>query len=196
MKDWKGNKKSVFATLGASNHTKEERQKEDYYATDPIVAEWLCKLETFNKDIWECACGEKHLAKVFEEKGYNVRSSDIIQRCEGVEEYDFLSLDNVEWNGDIITNPPYAIAEDFVYKALQIIPTGNKVAMFLRLQFLESKNRKALFKNFPPKVYVASSRISCAKNGDFEKYSSGAVSYAWFVWEKGYKGDIILKHFN
>lgn len=196
MKDWKGNKKSVFATLGASNHTKEERQKEDYYATDPIAAEWLCKLETFNKDIWECACGEKHLAKVFEEKGYNVRSSDIIQRCEGVEEYDFLSLDNVEWNGDIITNPPYAIAEDFVYKALQIIPTGNKVAMFLRLQFLESKNRKALFKNFPPKVYVTSSRISCAKNGDFEKYSSGAVSYAWFVWEKGYKGDIILKHFN
>lgn len=41
----------------------------------------------------ECrkSCGGR-LAKVFEEKGYNVRSSDIIQRCEGVEEYDFFLL--------------------------------------------------------------------------------------------------------
>lgn len=33
-KDWTGNKKSTFVTLGASNHTDKERQKEDYYATD------------------------------------------------------------------------------------------------------------------------------------------------------------------
>lgn len=34
-KDWKGNKNSIYKTLGASNHTKEDRQEEDYYATDP-----------------------------------------------------------------------------------------------------------------------------------------------------------------
>jgi len=24
----------------------------------------------------------------------------------------------------------------------------------------------------------------------------GAIAYAWFVWEKGYKGDTVLKWFN
>lgn len=40
-KDWTGNKKTVFTTLGASNHTDKERQCEDYYATDPIAVDVL-----------------------------------------------------------------------------------------------------------------------------------------------------------
>lgn len=194
------NKESIYKMLGASNHTEEERQKEDYYATDPIAVELLLDLETFNKDIWECACGEKHMSNVLEKRGFNVRSSDIIKRCDDIEEYDFLKKENIEWNGDIITNPPYKYAEEFIYKALQIIPTGNKVAMFLRLQFLEGKKRKQLFTNFPPsKVLISSSRIICAKNADFEKMKQGggsAVAFAWFIWEKGFQGDPIIKWFN
>lgn len=198
-KDWKGNSKSTYITLGASNHTDKERQREDYYATDPIAAEILLEVETFNKNVWECACGEKHLSKVFEDKGYNVRSSDIVDRC-GNEVFDFLSIENQEWDGDIVTNPPYKYAVDFIYKALQIIPTGNKIAMFLKVQFLEGKERKILFRAFPPKViYVSSSRILCAKNAEFERMRDGggsAVAYAWYVWEKGYKGDTIIKWIN
>lgn len=194
------NKESIYKMIGASNHTEEERQKEDYYATDPIAVELLLDLETFNKDVWECACGEKHMSNVLEKRGFNVRSSDIIKRCDDIEEYDFLNNENIEWKGDIITNPPYKYAEEFVYKALQIIPTGNKVAMFLRLQFLEGKKRKQLFTNFPPtKVLISSSRILCAKNGDFEKMKQGggsAVAYTWIIWEKGYQGDPIIKWFN
>ena len=36
----------------------------------------------------------------------------------------------------------------------------------------------------------------CAKNGDFSQYTGKAMSFAWFIWEKGYKGDTILKWFN
>lgn len=198
-KDWIGNSKSIFTTLGASNHTDKQRQNEDYYATDPIAAELLLDVENFEGDIWECACGEKHLAKVFEEHGYNVRSSDLIDRC-GNEVFDFLSMENQEWNGDIITNPPYKYAKEFVEKALQIIPEGKKVAMFLKVQFLEGKERKKLFLNYPPKyIYVSSSRILCAKNAEFERMKQGggsAVAYAWYVWEKGYKGNTILKWIN
>jgi hypothetical protein len=60
MKDWVGNQNSIFKTLGASNHTDKQRQNEDYYATDPIAAELLLKVEKFSPRIWECACGEKH----------------------------------------------------------------------------------------------------------------------------------------
>lgn len=200
-KDWTGNANSIWKTLGASNHTDKERQNEDYYATDPIAAEWLLKIEDIPKDkpIWECAAGEKHLSKVFEEHGYKVRSSDLIVRTEDVEQLDFLAS-NETWNGTIITNPPYNQAVNFIQKAMESITEGNKVIMFLKVQFLEGKSRKKLFEKYPPKtVWVSSSRITCAKNGDFEymKANGGsAVAYAFYVWQKGYKGETILKWFN
>ena len=41
MKDWKGNKNSVFKTLGASNHTDKERESLDFYATDSVAIDKL-----------------------------------------------------------------------------------------------------------------------------------------------------------
>lgn len=199
-KDWIRNKKSVFVTLGASNHTDKERQSEDYYATDTIAAKLLLEVEPFEGKIWECACGEKHLSRVFEDAKYEVRSSDIVDRC-GNEMFDFLGIENCEpWEGNIVTNPPYKYATEFIYKALSIIPDGYKVAMFLKVQFMEGKGRKSLFTEFPPKViYVSSSRILCAKNAEFEQMmrdGRSAVAYAWYVWEKGYKGDTIVRWIN
>lgn len=82
--------------------------------------------------------------------------------------------------------------------ALDISSDGCKVAMFLKIQFLEGKARRKLFKKYPPKtVYVSSSRLRCAMNGDFEKYAkSTAVCYAWYVWVKGYTGDTVIKWIN
>ena len=188
---------SIFRRLGATNHSEGKREENDYYATDPKAATLLMEVENFNKKIWECACGEKHLANEFEKNGYNVRCSDLIDRC-GNEVLDFLSVENKEWNGDIITNPPYKYAEEFIEKSLQIIPKGNKVAMFLKLTFLEGKRRKKMFTENPPKtLYVSSSRINCYKNGDIQGCTkNSAIAYGWFVWEKGYKGDTIIKWIN
>lgn len=191
-----GNLNKVFTTLGASNHALEDRQSEDYYATDPKAAVMLMELERFNNNIWECASGENHLAKPLQDAGYNVRTSDIIKRTPTTEIIDFLQC-NESWNGDIITNPPYKYAQQFVEKSMELVGNGNKVAMFLKLQFLEGKKRKSLFKKYPPKiVYVSSSRINCAKNGNFDQCESSAVAYAWFIWEKGYTGDTVIKWFN
>ena len=198
-KDWTGNSNSIYKTLGASNHTEEERQSEDYYATTPIAAELLLGLETFSPNVWECACGQGHLSNVFTTAGYVTKSSDLVDRGFGEIGLDFLSNEVTEWDGDIITNPPYKYAQEFVEKAISVIPAGNKVAMFLKLQFMESKKRKNLFINYPPKtIYVSSSRLMCAKNGDFETMaaSGSAVAYAWYVWEKGYVGDPAIKWFN
>ena len=196
MKDWTGNSNSIFKTLGATSHAKGEREKHDFYATDPKAIEWLLKLETFN-NVWECACGQGHLSNVLIKQGIHKKSTDLIDRGFGESGIDFLGIEVQEWNGDIITNPPYKYAKDFVLKALQIIPKGNKIAMFLRMQFLESKDRKQLFVDFPPKkILITSSRISCAINGDFENNKGGAVAYCWFIWEKGFKGETTLKWFN
>lgn len=65
MKDWIGNYHSVVGCLGAHNETEEEREENDFYATDPIAADWLMKIQALNHNIWECACGKGHLAKEF-----------------------------------------------------------------------------------------------------------------------------------
>lgn len=196
-KDWTGNAASMFKTLGASNHATHDRQAEDYYATEPKATEWLCKLESFKGPILEPSCGEGHIAKILMAHGYEVECRDLVDRGFGTSGKDFLAIDNTTWQGDIITNPPYKFALEFVRKALAIIPDGHKVAMFLKIQFLEGKARRKLFDSTPPKtVWVSSSRLKCAMNGDFLAVGSSASCYAWFIFEKGYQGDTVVKWFN
>ena len=198
--DWTGNKNSVFKTLAATNHSEEDRASGDFYATEPEAVRLLlteCQKPKSN-NIWECACGDGQMSKVLMEYGYNVKSTDLYNRGYGESGVNFLSDTITKWDGDIITNPPYKYALKFVEKALDIIPEGNNVIMFLKLQFVESKSRKKLFLSNPPRtIYISSSRLYCAKNGDFSKRSEGsAVAYAWYVWEKGFNGITELKWFN
>ena len=200
-KDWTGNKNSIFKTLGASNHTDKERENDDYYATDPIAIDVLINDGgvTFDKSIWECSCGEGHLSERLKEFGYEVYSTDLVDRGYGEGGIDFLKCDK-KWNGDILTNPPYKYAKEFIEHAMELIPNGCRVFMFLKIQFLEGKSRKELFKKYPPKcVYVSSSRILCAKNAKFDEMRAGggsAVAYAWYEFEKGYSGKSELKWIN
>lgn len=190
---------SIFVCMGASNHTDETREINDYYATQPFAVNLLLQEETFNQKIWEPACGGGHISNVLLEKNYDVLSSDKFDRGYDCKKLDFLTESQPNsWEGDIITNPPYKLALEFTQKALDVVKEGNKVAMFLKLTFLEGKKRKEFFQENPPKVvYVSSSRLSCAKGGDFEKYKDlNAIAYCWYVWEKGYKGDTIIKWIN
>lgn len=194
MADWVGNQKSLYVCNGASNHSDKDRQSEDYYATDPEAVKELLKRETFSNEVWECAVGGGHIAQVLVDNGYSVQSSDIIDR--GYPETKI--VDFLEWNktnkDDIVTNPPYKYAKEFVNHALDISDDGVKVGMFLKLTFLEGQARKDLFAKYPPKtVYVFSKRVKCAKDGDFDSITSAAVAYAWFVWEKGFSGDTQIK---
>ena len=187
---------SVFRTLGASNHFLGERQSEDYYATDPLAGELLLEILPELNNIWECACGEGHLAKVFNSAGKLAKATDLIDRGYGDVE-NFLLCSESYRNGDIVTNPPYIYAQQFVEHALCLVDTGRYVCMFLKVLFLEGKARKKLFSQYPPKtVYISSSRINCAKNGDFKSYTSSAIAYAWFVWLKGFQGKTVIEWIN
>ena len=194
MKDWNGNYNSVIKTLGAHNGILESREENDYYATDPKAIDKLLTVEQPSSSIWECACGEGHLSKALQNKGYTVYSSDLVNRHYGVVGTDFLKFDEspIREQFDILTNPPYKFAKEFVLKALELVEDGQKVFMFLKLTFLEGKTRfKELFSKYPPKrIHVFSERTICAKNGEFEKMQKvgSAIAYAWFVWQKGWTG--------
>jgi hypothetical protein len=191
-KDWTGNKKTTFVSMGASNHSEKEREVNDFYATSPTCATDLLNVLPELDNIWECACGQGHLARVFDEAGKLGKASDLIDRGYG-EVQDFL-LFSGRWDGDIITNPPYKYAEAFWIKALEIIPEGRYYCAFLKLTFLEGKARNKIYKKFPPKyVYVYSSRQICAMNGDFHKYKATAIAYSWYVWQKGFNGEPTIR---
>jgi hypothetical protein len=196
-KDWTGNSVAYAKTLGASSHASYEREKNDYYATEPKAVKLFLEVEKFEGKIWECACGEGSLSEEMKRLGYDVYSSDLVDRGYG-EVKDFLSIkNNQQTDMNIITNPPYKYANDFIVKALSIMQHGKKLSLFLPIRYLEGKARKKIFKENPPKIiYVSSSRLICAINGEFHKQKGSAVSYAWFVWEKGYQGSTTIDWFN
>lgn len=186
--------KDTMKVMGASNHSDEERSKLDYYGTDPRSTRALLQVEDFLDFVWEPCAGRHMIVDVLRNAGYDVMATDIADYGFGDEKLDFLKYEPDHMlHCDIVTNPPYGLSTEFAAKALEVIAPGRKVAMFLRTLFLEgSKRYEALFKENPPKtVYVFTNRQVCDKDDDFTKGS--AVSYAWFVWEKGWKGDPSIK---
>lgn len=162
------------------------REPMDNYPTPDIAVIALLERETFKGIVWEPACGSGNIARHFPGCYASDIRDDNIYGEAGV---DFLSeyrrVDNV------ITNPPYRFAQQFVEHGLKC--AKRKVAMLCKLAFLEGKARYSLFRSNPIKtVYVFSKRLPLTKEGDNRKQSS-MIPFAWFVWEVGYKGTTTIE---
>lgn len=75
---------NMFVTLGASNHSDEIREQNDYYATDPKAVRLLLEREQFSPTVWECACGQGHLSAELARGG--VRGSQLRYNKQGLQE--------------------------------------------------------------------------------------------------------------
>ena len=192
-----GNMRTHLSILGAGNIALQERAEDDFYATPSFCAEMLMENEIFAPTIWECACGMGHLSEAFSRGGYDVISTDLVDRGYGTSGVDFLETTRLPKEDiSIVTNPPYSLAKEFVLHSLELLHEGQKCAFFLKIQFLEGQSRWELFRDNPPKtVYVSIRRISCLRNGEGDKMAS-AICYCWFVWEKGFKGEPTIRWFN
>ena len=128
MKDWKGNKNSLRAAIAVkSKKSTNERQEDDFYATDPEALQklldscsrWL--FDEFDKikpsvgkiqdkihlvmPIWECACGNGNLAEVLLNNGFIVWATDLKDRGYGQNRnIDFLGVTKTGWMYFIISN--------------------------------------------------------------------------------------------
>ena len=179
------------------------RDLNDFYATDPeSVAIFLNRLHEdgirLHQNIWENACGNGVICKVLQKFGYYTFASDIVNRGYPSEKsavlMDFTKQVSFRWKGDIVTNPPYKNAMQFLENSLKAVDSGRYVVLYLRLQFLESKGRLSFFKKYPPKfVYIHSERQSTYKGGIVTKTKPNAVCFAWFVWQKGSVSEPILR---
>lgn len=161
----------------------------EFYPTPTWATEALLAYEHFVGSIHEPACGDGAIAKVLIQKtGIPVYASDLYDRGYGQTGVDF--LENNDHFDNVITNPPYALAGEFVIHALE--RTSGKVAMFLRLAFLEGVERyEKIFSEMPPgRVYVFPNRVTLYPativDGETvfpEKKGGGTTPYAWFIWD-------------
>ena len=171
------------------------RQPNNFYATHPSCTSDILREEYFCRDILEPFCGVGTMSEVIKQSGHNVVSYDIVDRGYGLVG-DFFQTDFPKHKFDIITNPPYDNVIEIILKCLDICK--DKVALLMPFRYLSSASRyNEVYKQYPPKcVYVYQERICIAKNADFKTYSDAGANmeiYAWYVWEKGYKGATELR---
>lgn len=156
-------------------------QGADFYPTPAWATEALLAYETFEGTIWEPACGDGAMSKVLERAGYMVSSSDLHDYGYGTPGVDFLTHRSFQPD-NIVTNPPFNLAESFVKQGLAHVQ--NKLCLLLRLAFLESATRyRSIYSITPPsRVYVFSERITMYPSGE-KTAGSGTTAYGWFVWD-------------
>lgn len=165
--------------------TSKGRPTDDFYPTPANAVTSLLSVERFEGLVWEPACGDGAICKVLTATGHEVLATDLVDRGYGVGGHDFFSSPHRATN--IITNPPYSLGERFVRHALTC--TTGKVAMLMKLAFLEGGKRKTLFETTPLRsVHVFSKRLTMHRNGEKGRYGSGMIAFAWFVWDHDFRG--------
>lgn len=166
------------------------RPDDDFYPTPPSATIALLNHESFSQHVWEPACGDGAISKIFENRGHIVRSTDLYDHGYGTPYIDFLKTTD-KWDGSIVTNPPFRISTEFIVRALD---TGcDKLALLAKLAVLESYERTEILMNSPLKyVYVFRNRLKLTRNGLPYK-NGGMIAFAWLVWDRSYIGEPVVR---
>ena len=184
-----GNRISALLHTHSIAPDKANRHPSDFYRTPPIGTERLLDYEQLRGTVWEPACGDGAISEVLKARGIKVISTDLYNRGYGRSGVDFLTAKPPKDFAHILTNPPFKLIEPFVARALEVTP--RKVIILARLLWLEGKTRRKFFLKAPLKrIWVSSSRLNVSRGGkDYgDGGEGGMVAFAWYVFERGYKG--------
>lgn len=186
--------REVIAKKGNPRDSGYEIEKDQWYVEPRRAIDALLNVESFQKIIWDPACGGGNIPKACVAAGYAVASSDIVKRGYGGV-CDFLTADHTrvpKTPFDIITNPPFSLAVEFALKAFEL--GAGKVAILQRTTWLEGERRyQSLFRlNHLKQIWQFRSRISMPPGGADIEPKGGAVAFAWFVFSQTHKASPTL----
>ena len=168
--------------LGIANAYNSAKKSDgtDAFWTVDWATEILLRNTELSEEVLEPACGEGWISEVLKKHGYKVTSSDINDWGYGKVQ-DFLSLER--WDGDLVTNPPYKLAMQFIEHALNI--TSGRVCMLLRSDFWCSITRYDFMHNHMPSKVIYIARHLPIWQRDIKKFKhSGIIAHNWAIWEK------------
>lgn len=137
--------------------------------------------EKIEGSVLEPACGNGAISKIVGGIAYD-------------KEVDFLKESNKY--DTIITNPPYSLAQDFILKAKEV--ANKKIIFLLPLSYLHGKKRFDTIwtdKKFPlARIYVFTRYPLLGEElREDGKHNTGMMVYAWYVFEKRYKGEPVIR---
>lgn len=166
-----------------------ERKERDLYETPEWVTEALLPhISDRSMTIWEPACGSGKMVRALERSYVHVVATDISTG------FDFLSAGTAPTMecGAIITNPPYALAVEFISHARWLMKPFGIVAMLLRTDFDHAKTRAELFRQCPQfaKKVVLTKRIKWFEDSK----GSPSFNHAWFIWDWRHQGPPTLAY--
>ena len=162
-----------------ANKSAKDRPPTDFYPTPPNVTFALMEFLMLDKDtvIWECACGEGHMSKVFESWGYKVISTELNDTGYGENGVDFLTCEPRECDW-IITNPPFNISVDFIKRAFEL---GKPIALLLKSQYWHAQKKTEIFKKYKPRYVLP---LNWRPDFHFgKKGGSPTMECLWTVWD-------------
>ena len=162
--------------------TESGRRQDDFYPTPWEATAALIEAEGDRlRDalIWEPACGDGAMGRELERGGLQVvAATDLVSRGYGIGGCNFLTTHDPDGRSNaIITNPPFALAADFIRRAL-IELRFPYVAMLLKSQYWHADERVGLFERVPPTAW-----LPLAWRLDFTGGGNPTMDCAWAVWD-------------
>ena len=174
-----------------------DRQENDFYPTPSWVTEALLNCVTLRGPVWEPCCGDGAMARVMQARGYQVTSSDLVDRGYGEPGVDFLTCHSLPMGcQSVVTNPPYGdgggsakgvnargALQNFVRHAIDLTERADgQLALLVRFQWLAGKKAANLISSGPlSKVIVLRKRILWFNQGPFTNH--GQHHHAWLFWD-------------
>ena len=166
-----------------------ERSKNDYYRTPSWCVDQLISRVIFpDLPVIDAGCGDGAIGLGLTNAGWEQQifgldiDDKMVTEASMTGAYEDLAVGSYldgccPWHGcNVIMNPPYNHAQEFIEASLGIAGRKGNVAALLRLNFLGSQKRLAFWKKNPSDVYVLSKRPS------FTGGPTDSCDYAWFVW--------------
>lgn len=171
------------------------RNLNDFYQTPYSMIWQLLETGELNncKTILEPACGNNAIVSQLQKtNNFEIIGYDLFQN--GV---DFMQ--EKQQFDCIVTNPPFSYATEFILKAKK--NALKKIIFLLPLNYLHGVNRFfKIWKDefFPFKCVYIFTRYPLLEETvrSDGKYQTGMQVYAWFVWDKEWKGEPVIRWIN
>ena len=187
--------KTHMNTLGSNGLSEKDRENFDFYQTPAYAIKTLVQRFDFkSKLIWEPMAGNGMISHALKDAGYDVYSTDIVERNYKLNDtIDYFDVNNFTASDDfsIVTNPPYEYANKFLKHTLETIKPKT-CSVFLPIRYLEGMKRyEEIYSKFKPcKVFVYAKRLGCftekdLSEGKVNEYGIGsAVAYMWLCFDR------------